>query len=160
MKKILLALLSAALLSPAWANPAMMAADEANARGDYAAKLRITRRLVEKGESWAQFNLGNMYDTGQGVAQDYTEAVKWYRLAAAQGHARAQSNLGAMYGNGEGVPQDAVKAHMWMNLAAAKGNANGSRNRDIVAKRITPQQIAEAQKMARDCLGRNLKGCD
>jgi TPR repeat protein len=65
-----------------------------------------------------------------------------------------------MYARGQGVLQDSVKAHMWFNLAAAKGDADGAHNRDSLAKRMTPQQIAEAQKMARDCLARNLKGCD
>ena len=45
-----------------------------------------------------------MYYQGQGVPQDYAEAVSWYRLAAEQGNATAQSNLGAMYDNGRGVP--------------------------------------------------------
>jgi TPR repeat protein len=197
LKKIFLALtLTGFIIGPALANSPMRAAIDANARGDYAEEFRITRPLAEKGDSWAQYNLGLIYYNGEGVTQDYAEAAKWYRLAAAQGHAGAQlnlgamhyngegvtqdyaeaakwyrlaaaqghaiaqSNLGGMYGNGQGVLQDYVKAHMWMNLAAAKGHANGARNRDIVAKRMTSQQIAEAQKMARDCLARNLKGCD
>jgi len=56
--------------------------------------------------AWAQTLLGSLYDDGQGVAQDYQEAVKWYRLAAMQGNALAQSNLGMMYSNGQGVAQD------------------------------------------------------
>ena len=54
----------------------------------------------------AQFNLGLMYDKGEGVPQDDAEAVRWYRLAAEQGHAEAQANLGWMYDAGRGVPQD------------------------------------------------------
>jgi TPR repeat protein len=53
-----------------------------------------------------------MYETGQGVPQDYAEAVKWCRMAVEQGHARAQNNLGIMYGTGRGVPQDYVLAQM------------------------------------------------
>ena len=94
------------------------------------------------------------------MAQDYAEAVKWYRLAAAQGNAIAQANLGLMYTNGQGVVQDYARAHMWFNLGAAKSNAVAVKNRDLVAKRMTPQQIAEAQKMARDCLARNFRACD
>ena len=63
-----------------------------------------------------------MYAKGQGVPQDYSEAVKWYRLAADQGDATAQFNLGGMYAQGEGVPQDYVLAHMWFNLSAAQGD--------------------------------------
>ena len=91
-----------------------------------------------------------MYENGEGVAQDYAEAVRWYRLAAEQGYANAQINLGGMYYNGEGVPQDYVQAHMWSNLAAAQGNANAVANRDIAASLMTPAQIAEAQRLARE----------
>ena len=85
--------------------------------------------------------------------------LKAARLAAAQGNAGAQSNLGTMYGKGQGVPMDDVRAHMWFNLAAVKGDAIAVKNRDIIAKRLTPQQMAEAQKLARECQARNFKGC-
>ena len=84
------------------------------------------------------------------LPQDYAEAVKWYRLAAEQGYAGAQSNLGIMYDKGEGVPHDDVLAYMWFNLAAASGLKSGKENRGIVAERMTPDQIADAQRMARE----------
>jgi uncharacterized protein len=52
---------------------------------------------AEQGYAEAQYNLGVMYGNGNGVVQDYAEAVKWYRLAAEQGNAKAQNNLGVMY---------------------------------------------------------------
>ena len=61
---------------------------------------------AEQGDAMAQNNLGVMYQKGEGVPQDYKEAVKWYRLAAEQGHATAQTNLGGMYYKGQGVPED------------------------------------------------------
>ena len=64
-----------------------------------------------------------------------------------------------MYGDGQGVPMDYVRAHMWFNLAAVKGDADAVKNRDIAAKNMTPQQMAEAQKLARECQARNFKGC-
>jgi TPR repeat protein len=85
-----------------------------------------------------------------GVPQDYAEAVKWFRRAAEQGQAGAQYNLGLMYGNGDGVPQDHMLAHMWFNLAAAQGLVPAKENRDIAAKRMTSEQIAEAQRLARE----------
>ena len=91
--------------------------------------------------------------------QDYKEAVKWYRLATAQGLAQAQNNLGVMYAEGRGVTQDYASAHMWWNLASSAGDADGAKNRDIVAKKMTPQQIEKAQDMARACEARNFKGC-
>ena len=62
--------------------------------------------------------------------------------------------------HGQGVPMDDVRAHMWFNLAAAKGNAGSVKNRDQATKMMTPLQIAEAQKLARECQARNFKGCD
>ena len=105
------------------------------------------------------FNIGVMYAEGQGVPQSDQEALRWYRLAAAQGDSQAQYNLGSMYGNGQGVPPDYVRAHMWSNLASAAGIAEGTRNRDLIAQRMTPQQIQKAQDMARKCRERNFKGC-
>jgi len=75
--------------------------------------------------------------------------VKWYRKAAAQGLANAQDNLGVMYGKGRGVPQDYVQAHKWFNLAATKGDKNAAKNRDIVAKKMTPTDVSKAQRLAR-----------
>ena len=57
-----------------------------------------------------------------------------------------------MYYNGEGVPQDYVQAHMWFNLAASKRNENGRKNRDIIAKKMTPADISKAQRLAREWL--------
>ncbi len=105
---------------------------------------------AEQGYAQAQSNLGFMYDKRQGVPQDYAEAVGWYRKAAAQGYAKAQYNLGLMYENGEGVPQDYAQAHMWFNLAAAQGDEEAKNFRDDLAKRMTSEQIAEAQRLARE----------
>ena len=128
--------------------------------GDYATALREWTPLAEQGNAAAQTNLGVMYDNGQGVPQDYAAAVRWYRLAAEQGYAAAQSNLGTMYSFGTGVLQDYVRAHMWYNIAGSSGgNEIASKNRDIAAKKMSPSQIAEAQKLARDCVAKNYKGC-
>jgi hypothetical protein len=86
--------------------------------------------------------------------------VKWYRLAAEQGYSIAQSNLGLMYGKGHGVIQDYIRALMWFNIAASSGeNKKASKNRDIVAKRMTTSQIETAQKLSREYLKKNYKGC-
>ena len=119
-------------------------------RGDYATTLKLWRPFADRGDSLAQLILGVMYDKGQGVPQDYAEAVRWYRLAADQGEAAAQTNLGIMYRTGQGVPQDYMLEHMWFNLAAAHGNSFAVKNRALLATRMTPDQIAEAQRMARD----------
>ena len=62
-----------------------------------------------------------MYNNGQGVAQNYTEAVKWYRLAADQGNAGAQTNIGHLYSDGKGVAQNYTEAAKWYRLAADQG---------------------------------------
>jgi len=79
----------------------------------------------------------------------------WYRKAAEQGNAKAQFNLGLMYYRGQVVTQNYVQAHMWFNLAAASGakkvNA-AAKARETVASKMTPKQILEAQKLAREWL--------
>ena len=117
--------------------------------------LREWRPLAEQGNANAQFFLGVMYDKGRGVPQDDATAVGWWRKAAEQGNADAQFNLGIMYGKGQGVPKDYAQAHMWLNLSASrfppgKGHDLAVKNRDIAAKEMTPAQISEAQKLARE----------
>ena len=77
---------------------------------------------TEPGDAQAQFELGFRYATGEGVAQDWTEAVKWYRKAAEQGHAGAQFLLGVCYVNGKGVAEDMTEAIKWIRKAARQGN--------------------------------------
>lgn len=68
------------------------------------------RKKAEQGDAGAQYDLGLMYDNGQGVAQNYKEAVKWYKHSAEQGHAEAQNALGIVYANGQSVSQDYEEA--------------------------------------------------
>lgn len=107
------------------------------------------RLAAAQGNADAQYYLGAMACGRTGAPKDYGQAARWYGLAARQGHADAQYVLGAMYGNGTGVPQDYVNAHMWFNLAASSGNGESVRNRDAIAARMTPEQISEAQALAR-----------
>ena len=76
--------------------------------------------------------------------------MSWFRKAAEQGEARAQTALGVMYEDGHGVPPDYVLAHMWQNLAAAQGNGDAAKLRDYLARFMNPDQIAEAQRLARE----------
>ena len=144
---IIAVLLLAALAGSAVAGP-FEDAVSARERGDYAAALREFRMLAEQGYAKAQNNLALLYANGEGVPQDHAEAVKWYRKAAEQGYSVAQYALGFMYGKGVGVPQDYIQAHMWFNLAGAEGD--NYPYRDIIAKSMTPAQIADAQKLARE----------
>ena len=90
---------------------------------------------------------------------NYVQAIELLRPLAAKGNAPTQNNLGVMYAKGERVIQDYVRAHMWFNLAASKGNKTGGEYREKVTKKMTPAQIAEAQKMARDCEKKKYKNC-
>ena len=64
-----------------------------------------------------------------------------------------------MYAKGQGVLQDYVRAHMWWNIAASSGYENAANNRNIIEGKMTAEQVAEAQDMARECVANNLKGC-
>jgi TPR repeat protein len=73
-----------------------------------------------------------MYANGQGVPQDYVQAVSWYRKAAEQGDADAQFGLGTMYFNGRGVPQDYAQAVSWFRKAAAQGDAKAQNSLGVM----------------------------
>ena len=102
---------------------------EALEAGDFARAFKEWEPLAEKGDDDAQFNLGLMYDRGEGVAQDSAEAVKWYRLAAEQGNPIAQNSLGGFYYSGiGGVLKDHSEAVKWYRLAAKQGDNHGQFN--------------------------------
>ena len=142
-------------------------AEAAYNRNDYAAahKLyeeayRLLRPAAERGDALAQFRIGDMYRVGGGVARDFHEAEKWYRKAAEQKHKQAQFYLGMFYFYGWGVPQDYVRAHMWFNIEASAATDLDDGKlprmlRDGLAEKMTPAQIAEAQRLARDWLERH-----
>lgn len=109
--------------------------DEANAAyqaGDYETAYRELLPMAEQGDAVAQYSLGVMYENGQGLPQDYVEAVRWYRLAAEQELYLAQNNLGVMYYEGRGVPQDYTEAFEWYRLAARQGDAMAQYNLGIM----------------------------
>ena len=110
-------ILSALLLTCAFVLPAMAAPD-----------FEETKELAEQGDAVGQYNLGFMYDNGEGAPENDAEAVKWYRLAAGQGDAIAQFNLALMYRRGEGVPQNDAEAVKWYRLAADQGHADAQYN--------------------------------
>jgi hypothetical protein len=104
------------------------------------------RRAAEQGEASDQYSLGEIYHS----EKKYPEAAMWWRRAAEQGDDAAQYHLGLLYYKGQGVPQDWVLAHMWLNLSASQSNESATKNRDLTASKMTPAQIAEAQKLARE----------
>jgi TPR repeat protein len=117
---------------------------------DYQEAVKWFRGAADQGYGAAQSLLGLLYEVGLKVPQNYQEAVKWYRLGADQGNSSAQRKLASMYAHGQGVPQDYVLAHMWYSLAAAGGNVASLQDRDSLAEKMPPMQIAEAQRLARE----------
>jgi len=98
--------------------------DATKANGNYAEE----SRLANQGDAKAQTFLGEMYEFGKGMPQDYAEAVKWFRKAADQGNAKGQNDLGVMYEWGWGVPQDYTEAEMWYRKAADQGEPRAQYN--------------------------------
>lgn len=123
---------------------------------DYEEATKWYRLAAEQGLSGAQHYLGTMYDDGKGIPNNPQEALKWFRLAAEQGHPSAQWMLALKCKFGVGVSLDYVQAHMWANLAAANSMMNSEgisaavELRDSVALAMTPAQIAQAQRLARE----------
>ena len=130
-------------------------------RGDYAAAIGIFRPLAEQGNARAQWYLGAMYLFGDGVPQNDAEAMKWYLQAAKKDYALAQSGLGMIYKRGYGVPQNYILAYMWYTVAAHDPNAESAQQDHLaeIAPHVTPSQIAEARRLARQCLQSHYAHC-
>ena len=90
------------------------------------------------------------FDAGQRAwdAGDTDEALIQWRAGAAAGERRAMLALGRLYVQGLGVIQDYVEGHKWLNLAASRGEIAALAERDAVAAKMTPQQMAAAQERA------------
>ncbi len=139
-------------------NLGVMYRDGKGVTQDYVQAVQWFKKAVAHGFASAQYNLGVMYAKGRGVPQDYAEAARWYGKAAEQGHAKAQLKLSAMYAKGRGVPQDYIQVHKWANLAASQGQELiGTKIRETVTVLMTPAQIAEAQKQAREWRAKHRK---
>ena len=134
------------------------------------------RKSADQGDPSSQFNLGSMYRNGRGVPQDDGKAAEWYCKAAEEGHAPAQYHLAGLYYAGRGVPQDFVQAYKWASLGGVRALAERpmtlleatslpplnsrpteSTSREVpeeykqlreeIAAKMTPEQIAEAQRL-------------
>ena len=124
---------------------------------NYVEAVKLWRQVAEDDEADAQSLLGDCYRDGKGVTKNYLAAVKWYRKAAEQNHTEAQYKLSVCYANGEGVEKDEAEAYKWYILASAKHNflfsvqaQKAKRILSITKQQMTPEQIAEAQRFARE----------
>ena len=112
------------------------------------ADLETLRNSAEQGDASAQAQIGYRYEIGQGVPQDYAEALKWYQKAAAQGNAYGEYDLGVLYDHGHGVPQDYAEALKWYQQAADQGNALGEHGLGVLYDNGhgVPQDYTQAVK--------------
>jgi len=119
---------------------------------DQARAIEWFRKAADQGYASAQFSLGLRYAKGEGVAQDSARAAGWFRKAGDQGNAGAQYSLGLNYYLGLGVPQGFVQAYMWTSLSVALATGDDqnkyAKMRDTIAAKMTPTQLAEAQRLA------------
>ena len=150
--------LSTVSIGMSWSGDYQKGLDAAQ-NGNYTAALKEWRPLAEQGHSESQFVLGLLYRNGKGVEKDFSTAIKWYLLAAENGHAKAQAKLGYMYVNGEGVNKNYVRAYMWGRLSEINENREGSELKRIMTIELTAAKIEEAERLVRECVKKDYKGC-
>lgn len=106
------------------------------------------QKAADQEDTWGQWYLGRAYEVGDGVPQDHAKAIEWFTKAATQGNPLAQRNLGQLYMNSRFAGADRVLAYAWSNLASTRGDQNALQSRDLVARQLTPEEIAEAQQLS------------
>lgn len=106
-------------------------------------------KLAERGDAEAQYNLGLIYNKGQGVTKSRRIAIKWFKRAAEQGYAKAQTLIGYLYFQGEGVQKNYKTAIKWTNLAAKQGDIEAEKNLTIMSshQQGNKEEAAELLKM-------------
>lgn len=110
------------------------------------ADYKTVKEQAEQGNAAAQFDLGTLYDLGEGVQKSLTEAAKWYHKAAEQGEVAAQYNLAIMYDTGEGVEKNIVSAYAWLSAAEVFGYKGARESSKDFRKRMTPAQIEKGDE--------------
>jgi len=119
---------------------------------DFDITAKWLKLAAEQGEAASQNALAVLYFNGQGVEKNHDEAIKWWKRSANNGNASAQISIGAMHYDGKGVEKDMVQALMWHDISILNGSEDGKKNRDILEKEATPEQIALAKKRAAEWL--------
>lgn len=104
------------------------------------------RQAVEGGNTAAMVELGRVYRTGVGVLQDYQQATRWIERAALEGDAEGMLELGRLYREGVLLERDPVLAYVWFNRAATALNMTAVRERDEIARQLSPTELAEGQR--------------
>ncbi len=147
MKKLLPGLLLLMFAANSWAdfNDGVVA----YAMGQYEKAMQTMMPLAANADHpYAQYYVGVMYEKGQGVDQSYDEAVKWFGSSAEQGVSQAQMRLSKLYAAGKGVPQDYEYAFAWASVAQHLGNSYAPPQVGKMAAELSPEELAEAQKLS------------
>ncbi|MBC8326356.1 MAG: SEL1-like repeat protein [Verrucomicrobia subdivision 3 bacterium] len=97
--------------------------------------------------------LASCADKDKALSKDF----KALKALVEKNDAKAQSALGDKYYTGKGVLKDHVTAYAWWNIAAFSGDADAKKSKGIIAKKMTEEQIAEAQKLSKEMLKKNPK---
>jgi len=125
---------------------------------DKAEVVKWLTRSAEQGNANSESLLGTLYFQGDGVEQDITEAIKWWYMAVEKHDSSAESQLGFAYLLGDGVPVNFTQAYMWFSLAISDGDKHAVKDRDTIAKRMTPDHIVEAQHAIAEWLQKHPNG--
>ncbi len=108
-----------------------------------AAAVALGLAMPAAAEYWSEFEAGvDAYAAGR-----HAEAASRFRPLAEAGDDRAQYWLGIMYFEGKGVPQDDVRAYLWLGLAADQDNRAAGIGRDSVARRMSAERRAQAERL-------------
>jgi uncharacterized protein len=128
-------------------------------RRNYKLAYRYYKKAALLGVTWAMYRSGLMAKKLAHLPVISSSAKRWFSMAADQGDRDAMFELGVVHAEGIGTLQNFVTAHMWLNITSSFGNVKARTYRDKIAKKMTPAQIAEAQKLARECVKKKYKGC-
>lgn len=118
------------------------------------------RKAADLGDRRAMHRVAELYSIGNGVPVNYTEAANWYRKAADLGDSDAMRLLGGCYAEGKGVGKDDVQAYMWCSLRAVEVSGWDEalwNERYNLEQRMTPVQVAEAQRLATEYFAKTRK---
>jgi TPR repeat protein len=119
--------------------------------------ITVIEKKAKQGDANSQYLLGFLYDQGEQIPKDLSNALIWYKKAAAQGHAKAQFSLGRLYDLGEGIAEDNQEALKWYRKAAQQGDVSAqfslgaaARQGDVDAQFLLARMYFEGEGVQQD----------